>query len=135
MADDNGRTNPVKGVVEGVKAVAKQAVGAVAGPKPDQVAPELRTATGTPVEGPDTARGQQDENLTTAQGVRLYDTDHSLKASERGPHSTTSSPTSSTSRSTRRPGSGASERSCCHRSSTSSPTAGASHCNAATARC
>ncbi len=126
MAEDSGRSNPIKGVVEGVKAVAKQAVGAVAGqeylvregkaqqaqasgyipsapssqppesdepttpreplpPKPDQVAPELRTATGTPVEGPATARGQQDEYLTTAQGVRLYDTDHSLKAGERGP--------------------------------------------------
>ncbi len=126
MAEDSGRSNPIKGVVEGVKGVAKQAVGAVAGqkylvregkaqaaqasgyipgapsseapdkdepttphkplpPKPDQVAPELRTATGTPLEGPETARGQQDEYLTTAQGARLYDTDHSLKAGERGP--------------------------------------------------
>ncbi len=126
MAEDSGRSNPIKGVVEGAKAVAKQAIGAVAGqeylvregkaqaaqasgyipsapsaqppkmdepttphpplpPKPDQVAPELRTATGTPVEGPETARGQQDEYLTTGQGVRLYDTDHSLKAGERGP--------------------------------------------------
>src|SRR5438105_1326365 len=31
MADDDGRSNPVKGMVEGVKAVAKQAIGAVAG--------------------------------------------------------------------------------------------------------
>ncbi len=126
MAEDGGRSNPVKGVVEGVKAVAKQAIGAVSGqdylvregkaqkaqaggyipsapgseppdlaepttpqeplpPKNDQIAPELRTATGTPVEGPATARGQQGEYLTTAQGVRLYDTDHSLKAGERGP--------------------------------------------------
>ena len=54
-------------------------------PKPDQTAPELRTATGTPVEGPPTARGQQGEYLTTAQGARLYETDHSLKAGERGP--------------------------------------------------
>ena len=126
MAEDSGRSNPIKGVVEGVKGVAKQAVGAVAGqkylmregkaqaaqasgyipgapsseapdkdepttpreplpPKPDQVAPELRTATGTPLEGPETARGQQDQYLTTAQGARLYDTDHSLKAGARGP--------------------------------------------------
>jgi catalase len=126
MSQDSESTNPVKGVVEGVKAMAKQAIGAVSGseflvregkaqqaqasgyvpsapgaqppdleepttprnplpPKPDQVAPELRTATGTPVEGPATARGQQGEYLTTAQGVRLYDTDHSLKAGERGP--------------------------------------------------
>ncbi len=54
-------------------------------PKPDQGEPRLRTATGTPVQGPATARGQQGEYLTTAQGVRLYDTDHSLKAGERGP--------------------------------------------------
>ena len=126
MAKEDGRSNPIKGVVEGVKGVAKQAIGAVSGsellkregkaqaaqasgyipsapsaqppdkaepvtareplpPKPDQVAPELRTATGTPVEGPQAARGQQDEYLTSAQGVRLYDTDHSLKAGERGP--------------------------------------------------
>ncbi|MBW4720548.1 catalase [Saccharothrix obliqua] len=43
--------------------------------KPDQAAPR-------PV--PQDA-GQQEEYLTTAQGVRLYDTDHSLKAGERGP--------------------------------------------------
>lgn len=126
MAEDGGRSNPVKGVVEGVKAVAKQAIGAVSGqeylvregkaqqaqasgyipsapgaeppdlaepttpreplpPKNDQIGPELRSATGTPVEGPATARGQQGDYLTTAQGVRLYDTDHSLKAGERGP--------------------------------------------------
>ena len=54
-------------------------------PKPDQRAPALGTATGLPVEGPDTARGQQGEHLTTAQGARLYDTDHSLKAGTRGP--------------------------------------------------
>lgn len=54
-------------------------------PKPDQVAPELRTATGAVAEGPLTARGQQGEYLTTAQGARLYDTDHSLKAGARGP--------------------------------------------------
>ena len=33
MAEDSGRSNPIKGVVEGVKGVAKQAVGAVAGQK------------------------------------------------------------------------------------------------------
>ncbi|MGV0837647.1 catalase [Mycolicibacterium thermoresistibile] len=54
-------------------------------PKPDQGAPELRSATGTPAEGPSTTRAQQGEYLTTAQGARLYDTDHSLKAGERGP--------------------------------------------------
>jgi catalase len=54
-------------------------------PKPDQGGPELRTATGMAVGGGQTARGQQGEYLTTAQGARLYDTDHSLKAGERGP--------------------------------------------------
>ena len=53
--------------------------------KPDQGAPQLRSATGTPLAGPATARGQQDHYLTTAQGARLYDTDHSLKAGARGP--------------------------------------------------
>lgn len=104
----------VEGVVEEVKEKAKDVVQAATGagaapyvpgapgpqppqldepttpreplpPKPDQAAPELRTATGTPVEGPPTARGQEGEYLTTAQGARLYDTDHSLKAGERGP--------------------------------------------------
>ena len=54
-------------------------------PKPDQGGPELRTATGLSVGGGQTARGQQGEYLTTAQGARLYDTDHSLKAGQRGP--------------------------------------------------
>ncbi|BAH51927.1 catalase [Rhodococcus opacus] len=54
-------------------------------PKSDQQAPALQTATGRPVEGPATARGQQGAHLTTAQGARLYDTDHSLEAGERGP--------------------------------------------------
>ncbi|WP_415394703.1 catalase [Rhodococcus globerulus] len=54
-------------------------------PKDDQRAPQLRTATAAAVEGPPSARSQQGEYLTTAQGARLYDTDHSLKAGERGP--------------------------------------------------
>ncbi|KUI28761.1 catalase [Mycobacterium sp. IS-1742] len=54
-------------------------------PKPDQGGPDLRTATGLSVGGGQTARGQQGEYLTTAQGARLHDTDHSLKAGERGP--------------------------------------------------
>ncbi|TFV56278.1 catalase [Mycobacterium sp. PS03-16] len=54
-------------------------------PKPDQGGPDLRTATGLSVGGGQTARGQQGEYLTTAQGARLYDTDHSLKAGQRGP--------------------------------------------------
>ena len=51
-------------------------------PKADQRSPQLRTATAAVVEGPESVRGQQGEYLTSAQGARLYDTDHSLKAGE-----------------------------------------------------
>lgn len=54
-------------------------------PKPDQGAPELRTATGTEVDGKPDARAQHQTYLTTSTGARLRDTDHSLKAGERGP--------------------------------------------------
>ncbi len=52
--------------------------------KPDQGAPELRTATGVGVGGDDD-RAQQGAYLTTATGTRLHDTDHSLKVGPRGP--------------------------------------------------
>ena len=54
-------------------------------PKPDQGAPEARTPTGVPTDYPPEAMAQQGPYLTTAQGARLYDTDHSLKAGPRGP--------------------------------------------------
>ncbi|MEW1953172.1 catalase [Terrabacter sp. NPDC080008] len=54
-------------------------------PQPDQGAPETVTATGKPTGAPDTARAQSGAYLTTSLGVRLRDTDHSLKAGERGP--------------------------------------------------
>ncbi|WP_378740124.1 catalase [Nocardia brasiliensis] len=54
-------------------------------PKPDQAAPRPSTATGTPVDAPIDAMAQQGAYLTTAQGARLTDTDHSLKAGPRGP--------------------------------------------------
>jgi len=54
-------------------------------PKPDQRAPETVTPTGAATGLPPTALGQQEAYLTTAQGLRLYDTDHSLKAGARGP--------------------------------------------------
>ncbi|MBB5958158.1 catalase [Saccharothrix tamanrassetensis] len=54
-------------------------------PKGDQDAPETVTPTGAPTGAPKTSKSQQGAFLTTAQGVRLYDTDHSLKAGERGP--------------------------------------------------
>jgi catalase len=53
--------------------------------KSDQAAPKSAGPTGCPI-SPDTySYAQQGEYLTTAQGVRLPDTDHSLKAGERGP--------------------------------------------------
>lgn len=54
-------------------------------PKPDQDGPDRRTATGadTPATPADVA--QQGRFLTTSTGTRLRDTDHSLKAGERGP--------------------------------------------------
>ncbi|MEV7477688.1 catalase [Streptomyces halstedii] len=54
-------------------------------PKPDQSSPETVSPTGQPT-GADPARNAQSGvYLTTAQGARLYDTDHSLKAGPRGP--------------------------------------------------
>jgi catalase len=49
-------------------------------PQPDQQSPDVVGPTG--VAG---SRSQSGEYLTTAQGVRLPDTDHSLKAGDRGP--------------------------------------------------
>ena len=54
-------------------------------PKPDQAGPERRTATGVLTDATQTDVGPQGRFLTTAQGARLRDTDHSLKAGERGP--------------------------------------------------
>ncbi len=54
-------------------------------PKADQLGPDRRTATGAETDGAPTDVAQQGEFLTTSQGLRLRDTDHSLKAGERGP--------------------------------------------------
>jgi catalase len=54
-------------------------------PRHDQGSPDTRTPTGAESGAPATAMGQQGAYLTTAQGVRLRDTDHSLKAGDRGP--------------------------------------------------
>ncbi|MGA8257020.1 MAG: catalase [Nocardioides sp.] len=54
-------------------------------PKPDQGAPDRRTPTGASTDLAATDVGQQGAFLTTAHGVRLRETDHSLKAGERGP--------------------------------------------------
>ena len=54
-------------------------------PKPDQQGPEAVSPTGTPTGAPVHSRAQSGPYLTTAQGLRLSDTDHSLKAGRRGP--------------------------------------------------
>jgi catalase len=54
-------------------------------PKPDQTGPEVRTATGAEANEDQAVNAQQGAYLTTSVGARLRDTDHSLKAGERGP--------------------------------------------------
>jgi catalase len=54
-------------------------------PREDQGAPDTRTPTGAETGAPSTAAAQQGAYLTTAQGARLRDSDHSLKAGARGP--------------------------------------------------
>ncbi|GAB2468676.1 catalase [Jatrophihabitans fulvus] len=54
-------------------------------PKPDQSGPETRTPTGAATNTPQEANAQQGAYLTTAHGARLRDTDHSLRAGDRGP--------------------------------------------------
>ena len=55
--------------------------------QPDQTAPKPASPTGS-IDGEAVgfdSRAQSGKYLTTAQGLRLPDTDHSLKAGERGP--------------------------------------------------
>jgi catalase len=54
-------------------------------PKPDQDGPERRTATGAATGVDAEAVSGQGRFLTTSLGARLRDSDHSLKAGERGP--------------------------------------------------
>jgi catalase len=54
-------------------------------PKPEHGTPETRTPTGAETGAPATSAAQQGAFLTTANGARLRDSDHSLKAGERGP--------------------------------------------------
>ncbi|MEV8049536.1 catalase [Streptomyces bacillaris] len=54
-------------------------------PKPDQHGPETVSPTGQPTGAEQARMAQSGAYLTTAQGARLYDTDHSLKAGARGP--------------------------------------------------
>lgn len=54
-------------------------------PKPDQQQPTPVSPTGAPSADPSTASAQQGAYLTTATGVRIGDSDHSLKAGPRGP--------------------------------------------------
>ncbi|MGX1701673.1 catalase [Microbacterium sp. NPDC055357] len=54
-------------------------------PKADQSGPETRSPTGAATGAPVETNAQQGQWLTTAQGTRLRDTDHSLRAGPRGP--------------------------------------------------
>jgi catalase len=54
-------------------------------PKPDQAQPAPVSPTGVELDVPATSSAQHEPYLTTANGVRLRDTDHSLKAGSRGP--------------------------------------------------
>ncbi|MFE5141338.1 catalase [Streptomyces fagopyri] len=54
-------------------------------PKPDQRGPDTYSPTGQKTDVPQAEVAQSGEFLTTAQGARLYETDHSLKAGRRGP--------------------------------------------------
>ncbi|MEV7297417.1 catalase [Streptomyces microflavus] len=54
-------------------------------PKADQHGPETVSPTGQPTGAEQARVAQSGAYLTTAQGARLYDTDHSLKAGPRGP--------------------------------------------------
>ncbi|MFB7244144.1 catalase HPII [Streptomyces populi] len=54
-------------------------------PKPDQRGPDTYSPTGQATSTPQDEVAQGGEFLTTAQGTRPYDTDHSLKAGPRGP--------------------------------------------------
>ncbi len=53
--------------------------------KPDQAGPDRRTPTGAETGVTPAQIAQQGPFLTTSQGARLRDTDHSLKAGSRGP--------------------------------------------------
>jgi catalase len=54
-------------------------------PKHDQRGPDTYSPTGHPTGAPQGDVAQDGSYLTTAQGARLYETDHSLKAGPRGP--------------------------------------------------
>ncbi|MFD6397724.1 catalase [Nocardia sp. NPDC060249] len=56
-----------------------------AGPAADQEGPALRSPTGAPIPGDASLRAQQGPRLTTPQGAGVADTDHALKAGQRGP--------------------------------------------------
>jgi len=54
-------------------------------PKPDQQGPAVLSPTGARSADDPSSQAQQGEYLTTSQGTRLPDTDHSLKVGPRGP--------------------------------------------------
>src|SRR6476619_4067643 len=54
-------------------------------PKPEQDSPETVSPTGAETGADPMTAGQQEAFLTTSLGARLRDTDHSLRAGNRGP--------------------------------------------------
>ncbi|MFF1464118.1 catalase, partial [Streptomyces sp. NPDC058330] len=84
---DNRETQPIPGTPNSVPPTVEEPTEPrePLPPKPDQSGPETVSPTGQPT-GNDPARNAQSgAYLTTAQGARLYDSDHSLKAGPRGP--------------------------------------------------
>ncbi|MYX72427.1 catalase [Streptomyces sp. SID3915] len=84
---DNRETQPIPGTPSSVPPTLEEPTEPhePLPPKPDQSGPETVGPTGQPT-GNDPARNAQSgAYLTTAQGARLYDSDHSLKAGPRGP--------------------------------------------------
>ncbi|WP_055598675.1 catalase [Streptomyces aureus] len=88
------RTGPAEGPEEGVPGkpapVSPQLVEPTTPveplpPKADQSGPETVSPTGQPTGAEQARTAQSGAYLTTAQGVRLPDTDHSLKVGPRGP--------------------------------------------------
>jgi catalase len=82
---------PVGGYVPGVPSSEKPSLAepvrarSPLPPKPDQAEPAAVSPTGSPTGAPPASRAQSGDYLTTSQGLRLPDTDHSLKAGSRGP--------------------------------------------------
>jgi catalase len=87
MSDNADKKKPVPGrpASQSPPAAEPTEPGGVLAAKADQHPPDSFSPTGQPTETPSAARAKGGAFLTTAQGTRLADTDHSLKAGVRGP--------------------------------------------------